>query len=210
MSGVPEPNMNAKPEGVEEEPQRHVSTTHSIRTLTVSREPAEARLEHREAGLHAEDEERRDERPHRVDRIHDRVARERRRVLGMDRRADHARRERHQAEDADDAERLAGEQQIAVAPPFRIAQPRAQRPHLSMPRGAIASAAVLLCSSFDPSWAPPAKVRSTLRVAMTRPASSSRAHDDRAAHTSRVMKARAARCWFLVRRSECETRPLLS
>ena len=53
---------------------------HSIRTLTVSRDRQKPGLQHREADLHAEDEERGDQHPDRVERVDD--------VAGLDRRVE--------------------------------------------------------------------------------------------------------------------------
>src|SRR6185295_8270943 len=85
--------------------------------------PAEARFEHREADLHAEDQERRHQRPHRVDRVDD--------VGGLHLGVGRQRRapDRVRVEDDDSQQQhghshqLPGEEDGPVAAPLRIVQP---------------------------------------------------------------------------------------
>ena len=59
-----------KADCVEEQPaQANMSTMPSKRTLTDSRVRAKPTIKEHESRLHEEDEERRDDRPHRIDRI---------------------------------------------------------------------------------------------------------------------------------------------
>ena len=81
MKPLPAPNMKAKPIAQNRRPQRQVSTMHSIRMLTDSRDRAKPGLERHEAGLHEEHEEGGDQHPHRVDRA-DQVVRDLRSLSG--------------------------------------------------------------------------------------------------------------------------------
>jgi hypothetical protein len=99
MKPLPSSNMKAKPHAQNVTPQMHVSTMPSTRMLIDSRE-RESRLEHDEADLHAENEERRDERPRRVDRVDfgRRTARRRLREHGRSQEDLHGRQQEDQAD----------------------------------------------------------------------------------------------------------------
>src|SRR5262245_22998221 len=77
----------------------------------------ETGFQHGEAGLYPEDEEGRDERPDGVDRVDDVVALDHD-VVRLGRTPEDVRQQRDEAEQHGDAERLATEQQVAVATPL--------------------------------------------------------------------------------------------
>ena len=96
--------------------------------------PAEAGLEHRETGLHAEHEERAEQNPAGVDRI-DQVPGDHGlvRVGGLlsehgvpGRHADENRAAEDDGEERHDSHGLASEQQHSVLPPLRVVQPRTE------------------------------------------------------------------------------------
>src|SRR6185369_9661899 len=72
-NGVPEPNMNAKPQAEQEPAETGVDDAFHQHVDGLAR-TTETRLQHGEACLHAEHQERCHERPHRVDRVDDVVA----------------------------------------------------------------------------------------------------------------------------------------
>ena len=63
MKALPPPNMNAKPHAQCKSPHTHVSNTHSTSIPTVSRLRTHAGFEHGETRLHAEHEERAEQKP---------------------------------------------------------------------------------------------------------------------------------------------------
>ena len=73
-NGVARAEHEGEAPGVEEEPAETGVDDALHEDVDRLARAAEAGFEHGEAGLHAEDEERRDERPHRVDRVDDVVA----------------------------------------------------------------------------------------------------------------------------------------